>query len=182
MRKPRFIHSPATGSSALAAPRSSRPIRIRCLPRLPYPSCSTRLPSTHSVTFQDPPPPTNRHPAFDRSLVNLDVVSTLVSPGYLPFDQTQQRTTQVRLGPIVGTRSSIALFRFRARAELPAATARTFIASVFASIALLAGTLCPRNTDRAVSCGLHELFFINFLSEFYRRFDIIRAPWRGRRP
>ncbi len=127
MRKPRFIHSPAANSSPLAVPRFSRPIHIRYLPRLPYSSFSTRPPSTHSVTFQDPPRPTHRRPAFDRSLVNLDVISTLVSPGYLSFDQTQERTTQVRFDLIAPTRNLIVVFRFRARAKLPAAAARTFI-------------------------------------------------------
>lgn len=174
MRKSRFIHSPATDSSPFATPRFSRPIRIRNLPRLPYSSCSTRPPSTHSVTFQHPPRPTDRRPAFDWSLGNLDVVSTLVSPRYLPFDQTQERSTQVRLGPIVRTRSLIAVFRFRARAQLPAAAARTIIASVFTSIFLVAATLCrPGKSIRPMCCRLLQHFSINSLSQFYFRFDII---------
>jgi len=134
MRKPRFIHSPATSSSPLAAPRFSRPIRIRYLPRLPYSSFSTRPPETPSLPFQDAPQPSDRRPAFHGSLVNLDDASRLASQGYLPFDQTQERTTQVRLDRILRTRSLLALFGSRPRAELLAAAARVPVASVLLSI------------------------------------------------
>jgi hypothetical protein len=134
MREPRPIHSPAQSSVALAAPRFFHPISIGYLPRPTFPSRSRRTLERPHPKTPDPPQRNDSHPAFDRSLANLVDPSRLLSQNDLPCDQAQAGSTQVRLGPVFGNSSITTFFVFQARAKLPAAAARTLVASMSASI------------------------------------------------